>query len=81
MAWTFALGSVLQSSHACVHTKTGLLGLQVAMLGLAAVQAQHATLAALQNGLSQAAQGYWIFAWCAKARKVLYIVPAGCLRG
>lgn len=32
MAWTLAIGFVLQSSYACVHTKTGLLGLHVAML-------------------------------------------------
>ena len=33
MTWAFALGTVLLRTHACAHTRTGLLGLQVAMLG------------------------------------------------
>ena len=33
ITWTFALGPVLLRTHACAHTRTGLLGLQVAMLG------------------------------------------------
>ena len=31
--WTFAQGTVLLRTYACAHTGTGLLGLQVAMLG------------------------------------------------
>ena len=30
---TFALGPVLMRTHACAHTRTGLLRLQVTMLG------------------------------------------------
>ena len=78
--WTFAQGPVLTGTPACADIKTGLLGLQTAMLvssGLA--HALHAPLLALQDGLPQATEGYRMLAGCAKTRQNLYDVPAGCL--
>ena len=81
--WIFALESDLLKTHACAHTRTGLLGLQVAMLGhfwICPFHALHAALTALQDGLPQAAPGHCMLASCAKTKQILYIVPAGCLR-
>ena len=75
ITWTLALGTFLLKTHAYAHTPNGLLGLQAPFYAL------HAALTALQKGLSQAAQGHWMLALCAKTKQILHIVPAGCLKG
>ena len=78
ITWTFALGPVLLRTHAYLHKRTALLGLQVAMLGhfCTCPFPCAACSIALQNGLPQASQGHWMLASCAKTEQILYIVPA-----
>ena len=60
-------------THVCAHSRTGMLGLQVPMLGhfwTCPFPALHALLAALQNGLLRAAQRYWLLAPCAKTEGI-----------
>ena len=60
MNWTFAPGPVLLT-HTSVHTRTGLLGQQVAMVGYfwtCPFPCAACSTSLLQNGLPQAAQGH-----------------------
>ena len=57
ITWTFALGPVLLRTHACARTRTGLLGLQVAMLGHFWIAPFHALHAALQRWAATSCPG------------------------